>query len=135
MLVNYHQDFKPSMCSDFFQGQLDRGPFYQPNLSGKLSCPIKKKILSDNLACFWSGWGLSKVFGPYPWVPSLKTSPNISITVTNAIAFKETAWNFRIYALKLYQSLILSGKAKSLPLHCSLVRDCAWIGSSLTCKY
>ncbi len=31
--VNAHQDFVASMYSGFFQGQMERGLFYSPNLS------------------------------------------------------------------------------------------------------
>ncbi len=33
--VNFHQDFVASTLRDFFQGQMDRGLFYGPNLFGE----------------------------------------------------------------------------------------------------
>ncbi len=37
--LNIFQDFVASTHSDFFRGEMDRGLFYWPNHSGKLSSP------------------------------------------------------------------------------------------------
>ncbi len=40
--VNFHQDFVASMHRDLFQGQMDRGLFYWPNLSGETQLSNKE---------------------------------------------------------------------------------------------